>query len=168
MWSKSTPAQPESKVLPSSLPRSDESVKIGKTIFVKGDLTGEENLTIEGRVEGRIELRNHQLTVGQGGKVNAEVLAKTVTVIGQVEGNIQATDRVEIRESGSLVGDIRAPRVVIADGAKFKGSVDMSQTVSGTPKGMVEKGLPTPKEEKAAPPEPKPAVSLGVGRVPVK
>lgn len=168
MWSKSAPPEPESKVSPSPLPRPDESVKIGKTILVKGELTGDENLTIEGRVEGRIELRNHQLIVGQGGRVNAEVLAKTVTVIGQVEGNIQATERVEIRESGSLVGDIRAPRVIIADGAKFKGSVDMSQAAPVIPKGIGEKGLPTEREEKPAPPEPKPQVSLGVGRVPVK
>ena len=105
--------------------RPASEVRIGKTIVIRGELTGEEDLTVEGRVEGKIDLSNHQLLVGPDGNVSAEVLAKTVTVTGRMEGNLNATERVVIQESGSLVGDIRAPRVIIEDGAKFKGSVDM-------------------------------------------
>ncbi len=173
MWSKSTPpdtpARPDTKVTPNSLLRVDENVKIGKTIVIKGELTGDENLTIEGRVEGRVELRNHQLTIGSSGKVHAEILAKTVTVIGQVEGNVEATDLMEIRESGSLLGDIRAPRVIIADGANFKGSVDMVQQGPGAPKGIPEKSLKGPlpvRGDKA--PEGRPTVILKAGKEPNK
>ena len=173
MWSKrtppTTPATPDTKVTPSSRPRVDMNVdangKIGKTVVIKGELTGDENLAIEGRVEGRVELRNHQLTIGSSGKVHAEILAKTVTIIGQVEGNVEATDLMEIKESGSLLGDIRAPRVVIADGANFKGSVDMVQQGSGASKGIPEKSPKGPlplREDKA--PEGRPTVILKAGK----
>jgi cytoskeletal protein CcmA (bactofilin family) len=165
MWSKSTtPATPDTKVTPSSRPRVDANARIGKTILIKGELSGDENLTIEGRVEGRVELRNHQLTIGSSGKIHAEILAKTVTVIGQIEGNVEATDLMEIRESGSLLGDIRAPRVIIADGANFKGSVDMVQQGSGASKGIPEKSSKGPlpvREDKA--PEGRPTVILKAG-----
>ncbi len=111
--------------------QTDLQVKIGKTIVVQGELSGKEDLTIEGRVEGKISLEGHQLTVGETGNIAAEVVAKTVTIIGRMEGNLYAKDRAEIAESGSLNGDIRSPRVIIADGAKFKGSVDMSSSGDG-------------------------------------
>ncbi|MFQ5693340.1 MAG: polymer-forming cytoskeletal protein [Nitrospinota bacterium] len=140
MWSKTSgrdkapERSTEPVVAPGSIPstpppkvqRLEPQVKIGKTIVIKGEMSGEEDLTIEGRVEGRISLEGHHLTVGETGNIAAEVVARTVTIIGRMEGNLHAKERAEISESGSLIGDIRSPRVIIADGAKFKGSVDMS------------------------------------------
>ena len=105
----------------------DEVVNIGKSVFIKGELTGDEDLTIEGRVEGKIELKDHNLVIGPNGKINAEVNAKNVTVVGSVVGNINASEIVEIKTSGSVVGDLKSPRIHIADGAHFKGSVDMQK-----------------------------------------
>jgi cytoskeletal protein CcmA (bactofilin family) len=102
-------------------------VNIGQSVEIKGTLTGNEDLTIEGMVDGKILVKDHALTIGANGRITAEVHAKTVVVVGQVVGNITADDKVEIAPSGSVEGDIRAPRVAIADGAKFKGSIDMDR-----------------------------------------
>jgi cytoskeletal protein CcmA (bactofilin family) len=105
----------------------DKIVNIGQSIHIKGELTGNEDLTIEGKVEGKINLKDHNLTIGANGKINAEIQAKTVMVLGEVNGNIIADDKVEVATSGSMRGDITAPRVVLADGAKFKGAIDMDK-----------------------------------------
>ena len=105
----------------------DKVVNIGQSIHIKGELTGNEDLTIEGKVEGKIFLKDHNLTIGANGKVTAEVQAKTVMVVGEVIGNIVADDKVEVAASGTMRGDISAPRVVLADGAKFKGTIDMDR-----------------------------------------
>jgi cytoskeletal protein CcmA (bactofilin family) len=102
-------------------------VNIGQSVEIKGTLTGNEDLTIEGMVDGKILVKDHSLTIGTNGKITAEVHAKNVVVVGHVVGNITADDKVEIAPSGSVQGDIRAPRVAIADGAKFKGSIDMDR-----------------------------------------
>jgi cytoskeletal protein CcmA (bactofilin family) len=102
-------------------------VNIGKSVVIKGELNGSEDLTIEGHVEGKIELREHVLTIGPNGKIKAELFAKAVVVLGEVIGNVSATEKVDIRENGSVEGDITAPRVAIAEGAHFRGSVDMAQ-----------------------------------------
>jgi cytoskeletal protein CcmA (bactofilin family) len=102
-------------------------VNIGQTIFIKGELTGTEDLTIEGRVEGKIELKDHNLTIGPNGKIKADVYAKSIIITGEVLGNAYASEKVEITNSGVLQGDITSPRIVIADGAQFKGSVDMNK-----------------------------------------
>lgn len=102
-------------------------VNIGPSIFIKGELSGDEDLTIEGRVEGKIELKSHNLTIGPKGKINAAIYANAVTIRGEVNGNVFAKERVEIAESGRLTGDITSPRMVISDGAHFRGSVDMSK-----------------------------------------
>src|SRR6267378_3422883 len=91
-------------------------------------------LTIEGRVDGKIELRNHVLTIGSNGRITAQVAAKSIVVLGQVKGNLSATEKVDIRESGSVEGDIVAPRVAIADGSHFRGSIDMQRTEPSVPK----------------------------------
>ena len=101
-------------------------VNIGKSVVIKGELNGSEDLTIEGHVEGKIELRDHVLTIGPNGKIKAELFAKSVVVLGEVIGNVSATEKVDIRENGSVEGDITAPRVAIAEGAHFRGSVDMA------------------------------------------
>jgi len=105
----------------------DKIVNIGQSIHIKGELTGNEDLTIEGKVEGKIFLKDHNLTIGANGKITAEIQAKTVMVLGEVTGNITADDKVEVATSGSMRGDIVAPRVVLADGAKFKGAIDMDR-----------------------------------------
>ena len=105
----------------------DKIVNIGQSIHIKGELTGNEDLTIEGKVEGKVFLKDHNLTVGANGKIVAEIQAKTVMVLGEVTGNITADDKVEVAATGSMRGDIQAPRVVLADGAKFKGAIDMDK-----------------------------------------
>jgi cytoskeletal protein CcmA (bactofilin family) len=97
---------------------------VKQSVFVTGELIVEEDLTIEGRVEGRIELKGHNLWISPGGKVNAEIHAKSVIIVGNVRGRIYASDMVEIRFSGSVQGNIRCPRISIADGAKFNGNID--------------------------------------------
>jgi cytoskeletal protein CcmA (bactofilin family) len=107
-------------------------VNIGKSIVIKGELSGSEDLTIEGQVEGTIQLRDHILTIGPNGKIKAGVFAKSVIVLGEVTGNVTASDKVDIRDNGSVDGDIIAPRVAIAEGAHFRGTVDM-QRKGGAP-----------------------------------
>ena len=102
-------------------------VNIGKSVVIKGELNGSEDLTIEGHVEGTIQLRDHVLTIGPNGKIKAQVFAKSVIVLGEVTGNVTATDKVDIRDNGSVDGDIISPRVAIAEGAHFRGSVDMQR-----------------------------------------
>ena len=105
----------------------ESNVNIGQSVEIKGTLTGNEDLTIEGMVDGKILVKDHSLTIGANGRITAEVHAKNVVVVGQVVGNITADDKVEIAPSGSVQGDVRAPRVSIADGAKFKGTIDMDR-----------------------------------------
>ena len=100
---------------------------IGKSVVIKGELSASEDLTIEGQVEGKIELRQNILTIGANGKIKASVFAKAVIVQGEVHGNITATEKVDIRDAGSVDGDLAAPRVAIADGAHFRGSIDMQR-----------------------------------------
>mgnify|MGYP000856286467 FL=1 len=101
-------------------------VNVGKSVVIEGEVNGSEDLTIEGQVDGKIELRQHMLTIGPNGRITAEVFAKSVVILGAVIGNVTATEKVNIRESGSVDGDITAPRVAIAEGAHFRGNVDMS------------------------------------------
>ena len=100
---------------------------IGQSIHIKGELTGNEDLTIDGIVEGNIELKDNNLTIGPNGNIKADLNAKTVTITGEAQGNVTAVEKVEIKETGKLRGNITAPRVVIADGAFFKGSVEMEK-----------------------------------------
>jgi len=105
----------------------DTIVSIGQSIQIKGDLIGNEDLTIEGKVDGNISLKDHHLTIGPNGRITANILAKTVTVVGEVVGNITADEKVEVAGTGRMKGDITAPNLVLADGARFKGSVDMER-----------------------------------------
>ena len=107
-----------------------DKVNIGKSVVIKGELSGSEDLTIEGHVEGKIELRENVLTIGPNGKIRAEVFAKAVIVLGEVAGNVTASEKVDIRDNGSVDGDIAAPRVAIAEGAHFRGSIDMQRSGS--------------------------------------
>jgi cytoskeletal protein CcmA (bactofilin family) len=106
-------------------------VNIGKSVVIKGELNGSEDLTIEGHVEGTIQLKEHVLTIGPNGRIKAQVFAKSVIVLGEVTGNVTASDKVDIRDNGSVDGDIVSPRVAIAEGAHFRGSVDMQRKGGG-------------------------------------
>jgi cytoskeletal protein CcmA (bactofilin family) len=108
-------------------------------VVIKGELNGSEDLTVEGHVEGKIELRDHVLTIGPNGKIKAQVFAKAVIVLGEVNGNVTATEKVDIRDGGSVDGDIVSPRVAIAEGAHFRGTVDM-QRKGGQPQGQGQGG----------------------------
>jgi cytoskeletal protein CcmA (bactofilin family) len=105
-------------------------VNIGKSVVIKGELSGSEDLIIEGQVDGKIELRENVLTIGPNGKIKAQIFAKAVIVQGEVTGNVTATEKVDIRDNGSLDGDIASPRVAIAEGAHFRGSIDMQRVAA--------------------------------------
>src|SRR5687768_18599762 len=113
-------------------------VNIGKSVVIKGELNGSEDLTIEGQVEGKIELRQNVLTIGANGRIKAQVFAKAVIILGEVTGNVTATEKVDIRDNGSVDGDIAAPRVAIDEGAHFRGSIDMQRTGGKPGEGKVE------------------------------
>ena len=107
-------------------------INIGPSIQIKGELQGDEDLTIDGRVEGKIELRDHNLTIGPNGKIKADLYAKTIVIAGDVTGHAYAAERIEIAPTGKRIGDIHSPRITIADGAHFKGSVDMERAGEAT------------------------------------
>jgi cytoskeletal protein CcmA (bactofilin family) len=104
-----------------------ERAHIGRSVVIKGELDGSEDLIIDGQVEGKIELREHTLTIGANGRIKAQVFAKSVVVLGELVGNISAAEKVEIAENGAVDGDIVAPRIAIAEGAHFRGSIDMQR-----------------------------------------
>jgi cytoskeletal protein CcmA (bactofilin family) len=101
------------------------NANIGQSVHIKGTLVGKEDLTIDGKVEGEIQLEEHSLTVGEHGVIRAGVQAKNIVIHGRLDGNVSADDKVEINPTGSVRGDIRAPRVAILDGATFQGGIDM-------------------------------------------
>src|ERR1044071_1356319 len=105
--------------------RSDRGATIGPSIFIKGDLAGEEDLVIEGRVEGKVDLKQHNVTIGKSGRVRADVFGKMVIVEGEVDGNVFAQEQAVLRQSGAVRGNITSPRVTLADDSRFKGSIDM-------------------------------------------
>jgi cytoskeletal protein CcmA (bactofilin family) len=126
------PPAPPASAAPGPRPEASHKtekdiVNIGKSVVIKGELNGSEDLTIEGHVEGTIQLRDHVLTIGPNGKIKAQVFAKSVIVLGEVTGNVTANEKVDIRDNGSVDGDIVSPRVAIAEGAHFRGSVDMQR-----------------------------------------
>ena len=124
-------------------------VNIGKSVVIKGELNGSEDLTIEGHVEGTIQLKEHVLTIGPNGRIKAQVFAKSVIVLGEVTGNVTASDKVDIRDNGSVDGDIVSPRVAIAEGAHFRGSVDMQRKGGAAPQAQAAK--PATPQAAAAP-----------------
>ena len=137
----------------SEAPRSVDIATIGKSVIVKGELSGSEDLYVDGEVEGSIALRGQSLTVGPNGRVRANIEARNVIVHGRVDGNVHASDRVELRKSASLSGDISTARVAIEDGAFFKGSIDIQKTEPAPrlePKPVAPIAAPTPVAAPAA------------------
>lgn len=142
---QSTPIEP----VPVSAPRNaalntQEQATIGKSLVIKGEVTGSESLYIDGRVEGSINLSGNRVTVGRNGVVSANISAREIVVLGKVRGNLTATDRVDIRNEGSLTGDVVAQRISIEDGAFFKGGIDIRKP------GQKVESMPDTKEEKSA------------------
>ncbi len=178
-----TPAVPATAAVPAAPAVSSTSVEtraagtrdvvhIGKSVVIKGELNGSEDLTIEGHVEGKIELKDHVLTIGSNGRIRAAVFAKAVIVLGEVVGNVTGTEKVDIRDNGSVDGDIVSPRVAIAEGAHFRGSVDMKRTptASGASAPKVEAkveakpaSLPSPPPPAGAAPVANPSGAQKVG-----
>ena len=114
-----------------------EQATIGKSLIVKGEVSGSESLYIDGKVEGAINLAGNRVTIGRNGQVAANIVAREIVVLGKVRGNCQASDRVDIRSEGSLTGDVIAARISIEDGAFFKGGIDIrkagTEAKPGTP-----------------------------------
>ena len=108
------------------------SAVIGPKIEIRGDIVGDENLTIEGKVDGTVELRTKDLTIGQSGRVNANITARIVRIDGTVKGDITGAEKVTISKTGKVQGNIVAPRMILEDGAKFKGSIDMDPSDATT------------------------------------
>lgn len=104
-----------------------EQATIGKGLYVKGEITGTESLFIDGKIEGSINLPGNRVTVGRNGQVTANVTAREVVILGKIRGNVNASDRVDIRAEGSLAGDVAAARISIEDGAYFKGGIDIKK-----------------------------------------
>jgi cytoskeletal protein CcmA (bactofilin family) len=155
MWTKQTPGQPQSQPQPQTqtqapsapvFQRTPETTSdagayssrpaapaarslacIGASLEIKGRISGEEDLQIDGKVEGPISIRGHRLTVGRSGQVTSEVSARELVVYGRVSGNVNATDRVEIKKDGAVTGDIQTTRISIEDGAIFKGRIEIDR-----------------------------------------
>jgi len=142
----------------STRPPKSDAARIGRSVTIKGELTGAEDLFVDGQVEGSIELRSHGLTVGPNGRVHANIVAQDVVIFGKVEGNVRASERVELKRSAVLHGDIFAQRIVIEDGAFLKGGIDIQKA---EPKAEVRRKTPVAASA-AAPassPAPVPVVS---------
>ena len=135
MFEKHKPSKPESSrsqpdkenfTASASPPaNSGRSAVIGPGIQINGDIIGDENLIIEGKVDGKINLNAHQLDIGQGGRVSADITAKVIKIAGEVRGDMSGSEKVVISSTGNVHGNIVAPRMTLEDGAIFKGSIDM-------------------------------------------
>jgi cytoskeletal protein CcmA (bactofilin family) len=125
-----------------------DQATIGKSLVIKGEVTGSESLYIDGRVEGSISLAGNRVTIGRNGVVAANINAREIVVLGKVRGNLTASDRVDIRSDGSLTGDVVAARISIEDGAFFKGGIDIRKG------GQPGQTKPNGKDESVSPPEP--------------
>jgi len=136
IWKKSdsdkpptlTPVQPPPQPsVPRSQPTpSKERALIGPSIEIKGTLSGGEDLFVEGRVEGKIELSQHSVTIGPSGHIKADILGRTIVVMGEVEGNLNGSEQIILRQTSKVRGNLVAPRVSLEDGSDFKGSIDMT------------------------------------------
>src|ERR1700735_1838955 len=111
---------------------SGGTARLGASLHVKGEITGNEDLHIDGTVEGLVHLEDRKLTIGASAKVTADIIAREVAVFGNVKGNLRARDRIEIKKDGSVVGDLTTARIMIEDGAYFKGSIEIDKTGDAT------------------------------------
>ena len=115
---------------PLSSTPSGSTARLGASLHIKGEISGNEDLHIDGTVEGLVQLDDRKLTVGASAKLTADVVAREVVVYGSVKGNLRARDRIEIKKDGSVVGDLTTARIMIEDGAYFKGSIEIDRTAA--------------------------------------
>ncbi len=127
---KTTVAKPTSTAMPRLTGNGLDPSSIGKSFLIKGDITGSGTLYIDGRLEGTVHLPRDQVTVGHNGMVAADITAADVSVLGNVQGKLTASERVDIRSDGSLIGEVLAARISIEDGAVFKGRIDVGKSSS--------------------------------------
>ncbi len=128
MWKKTKDENPKPKSPPlgkSSIEPLKEQAVIGPSISIKGELSGEEDLMIQGRVEGRIDLKKNNITVGKSGRIKGDIYGKVISIEGEVQGNLFGEERIVLRQSGRVRGDMRAPVINLEEGAKFKGNIAM-------------------------------------------
>lgn len=125
-------------------PATGGSATIGKAVMIKGQIFSREDLVIDGEIEGAVEAQDHRVTIGPNGKVHAGVKAREIVILGGINGNVEATEKIDIRKDAKLIGDIKTARIVIEDGAYFKGSIDITKDV---------------KPQAQAQPQPKPAAA---------
>ena len=130
------------------------SAMIGKSVMVKGQVLSREDLTVDGELEGTIELQEHRLTVGPNGKVQASIKAREVVILGTVHGNVEASERIDIRKDAKLVGDLKTARIIIEDGAYFKGSVDIQKPEVSRPPVVARPQPPAAATAASAPQQP--------------
>ena len=130
---------------------SSRAAVIGPGIHINGDITGDENLLIEGRVDGKVRLEGHEVSIGQNGKVKADITAKVIRISGEVRGDLNGMEKVIIARSGNVHGNIVAPRMTLEDGAIFNGSIDMDPGEPAKPKAA----KPAPKAADKKPEQPK-------------
>ena len=116
---------PEMRMVSSPVERA--GVDLGKSVVIKGELSGSEDLTLHGQMEGKISLPEHTLTVGPQAEVKADIAAKAVVVVGVVTGRVSAKDKIDIRSTGTIIGDVVSPRLIIAEGGNLRGKVEMPQ-----------------------------------------
>lgn len=109
------------------VPQAGDGAHIGKSVVIKGELSGSEDLYVDGNVEGKIELRNHSLILGPNGKVKADVIAKAVVIQGKLDGSVNASERVELLKSAVVTGDVTTQRIAIEEGAFLKGKVEIQK-----------------------------------------
>ena len=147
MWkedNKSEPMLDAPRPARSPVERIKERALIGASISIKGDLSGEEDLVVQGQVSGTISFSDHSVTIGKQGRAQADIYGKVISVEGEVEGNLFGEDRIVIRQSGNVRGDFHAPQVILEEGCKFKGSIDMDSPPPSTKPGQ---SKPEPKLE---------------------
>jgi cytoskeletal protein CcmA (bactofilin family) len=111
---------------------SGGTARLGASLHIKGEITGNEDLQIDGSVEGLVSLEDRKLTIGASARVTADIIAREVAVYGNVKGNLRARDRIEIKKDGSVVGDLTTARIMIEDGAYFKGSIEIDKSGDGS------------------------------------
>jgi cytoskeletal protein CcmA (bactofilin family) len=127
-----TMSSPTRPFEPETASRSGGSAALGKNVTVKGQIFAREDLTIDGEVEGTVECQEHRLTIGPNARVQAGLKAREIIIHGSIQGNVDATDKIDIKKEAKLVGDIKTSRIVIEDGAYFKGSIDISKGATST------------------------------------
>jgi len=130
---ESTTMSSPTRTLEPEAPTRGGSAALGKNVTVKGQIFAREDLTIDGEVEGTVECHDHRLTIGPNARVQAGLKAREIIIQGSIQGNVDAADKIDIKKEAKLVGDIKTTRIVIEDGAYFKGSIDISKPAGKAP-----------------------------------